>query len=183
MMRARSNPSRQATSLLLATLLVVLLVAAAGQPATGDPSSPTVVKIPLVKGDSLQVRFEDAFDCSDLAEGFVPRVTVAEDKVISGVVLVTEGTPVSVKVPQDQVADNGHAGKPGKLAVEFTSLVAVDEREVPLAGSMVKDGSGRSVVLLVLTLFLLKGEEPSVEVGDMAWARIAEDTYIYAERR
>jgi hypothetical protein len=177
---------RRATAVVAFCLLVVALLAMTDQPgALAQQSAPepgSIVKIPLVAGDSLQVRFTEPFEAGDLAKGETPKAEVAADKVISGVVMVTAGTPVTFAVVPDAVEDNGRAGKPGKFELVFESVEAVDGQSVPLTGTLARKGSGRGIIVKIFTLFLIKGEDPGVEPEEVFWAEIAENTYIYAEQ-
>lgn len=185
-MNAHLKNPRSMTTMVLLVLLTITLVIASDQPSAlaqqGDQSSTKIVQIPLVVGDSLQVRFTEPFEAGDLAKGLVPKAEVAADKVISGVVLVAKGAPVTLSVVNDAVEDNGRAGKAGKFEIKFESVEAVDGKTVALDGPLAREGSGKGIILKIFTLFLIKGEDPKVGTDEIFWPSFTADTYIYAEQ-
>lgn len=177
------NP-RRLVALALVSLAAVILIAASGQPAAvAQSSGAKIVQIPLVAGDSLQVRFTEPFKAGDLADGFVPRAEVAADKVISGVVMVKKGAPVAVTVVEDAASGNGRAGKAGAFSLVFDSVEAVDGQTVALGTELAREGSGKGIIVKIFTLFLIKGENPEVTPDEIFWPQFAEDTYVYAEQK
>lgn len=179
------NP-RRLTTLAVLSLAAVALVVAIDQPGAlahqPEPGQAKIVQIPLVAGDSLQVRFTEPFNAGDLANGHLPTAVVAENKVISGVVMVAKGAPVTFTLVEDAVKDNGRAGKAGRFELVFESVEAVDGTAVALAGPLAREGSGRGIILKIFTLFLIKGEDPKVGADEIFWPKFASDTYIYAEQ-
>lgn len=177
---------RLAPVVLVGVLATVLALAWSEPGALAQPADTTssgkIVRIPLVAGDSLQVRFTEPFDAGTLAKGLVPAAEVAADKVISGVVMVQQGAPVTVAVVADEVADNGRAGKAGRFKLTFESVEAVDGQIVPLTGELARKGSGRGIIVKILTLFLVKGGDPGVTTDEVFRPYFAENTYVYAEQ-
>lgn len=185
-MNASPDTLRRLAPVTLVGVLATVLVLAWNEPGALAQSTDTatkskIVRIPLVAGDSLQVRFTEPFDAGSLAKGKVPKAEVAADKIISGVVMITKGAPVTVAVVADEVADNGRAGKAGRFKLTFQSVEAVDGQSVPLTGELVRKGSGRGIVLKILTLFLIKGSDPGVTPDEVFRPYFAENTYVYAE--
>ena len=180
-----ANP-RRLTALALMSLAAVALVAAFDQPDAlaqqPEPDETKIVQIPLVAGDSLQVHFTAPFNAGDLAKGHVPQAVVAENKVISGVVMVAKGAPVTLTVVEESVKDNGRAGKAGSFELVFETVEAVDGKTVALERTLAREGSGRGIILKIFTLFLIKGEDPAISADEIFWPRFAADTYIYAEQ-
>lgn len=135
----------------------------------------------LAAGDSLAVRFSAQSCSGDLAKGVAPQAEAAEDKIISGLVVVKEGAPVVVKIVEAK--DNGRAGKAGKLVVEFVSVEAADGAIVPLGGGdpLTREGKGKGIILKVVTLFLIKGGEPCLDMAERFYPHIKETTSVYLE--
>lgn len=183
-MNAHLSRPRHVTAIALVSAVVVTLVVGFDQPSAraqqAGQTESKIVQIPLVTGDSLQVRFTEPFKATDLAEGRVPRAEVAENKVISGVVMVAEGAPVTVAVVDGAVEGNGRAGKAGRFELVFESVEAVDGQAIPLEGALERKGSGRGIIVKILTLFLIKGENPRIDTREIFWTKFAEDTYVYA---
>jgi len=182
-MFARITISRRLTAVaLLALAAAALLTIWSGTDAVAQDADASLVKIPLVVGDSLQVRFKEPFNAGDLAKGLVPEAVVAHDKVISGVVLVTADTPVGVLVEKTAAVDNGRAGKAGQFKLTFKSVDTVDGQTIALDSDLERKGKGRGIIAKIFTLFLIKGEDPGVTSDEIFWPRFTENIYVYAER-
>jgi hypothetical protein len=175
-----------AVSLLAWTTLAALGLSAAAGPAAADPQEPTASPPPytqlmLVSGDSLEVRFTTPFCSGNLKQDQVLGAEIAADKVISGCVAVREGTPVKVRVVES--SGNGFAGKAGQMKLLFESTVAADGAPVSLqrGGPVEMKGKGKSIILKVLTLFIIHGSEPCVGTQDRFYPGIDHTTQVLVD--
>lgn len=142
------------------TFLALALMMVAGSSPVLAQSNQDLVQLTLLAGDSLAVRFPEPFCASSLEPGQAVRAEVAEDKLISSIVVIEAGAPVKVTV--EDVESSGRKGKPGRLKLTFQSVTAVDGAEIPLTGELELEGGGRNILLKVFTLFLIKGHDPCV---------------------
>jgi hypothetical protein len=166
-----------------AAVVVVGSILAAISNGAGAAQDPIErVQVPLAAGDSLEVRFSAPFCGSHLKEGHVPKAFVASPFVVASYVIVDIESPVEIRVVTQDVDDNGRAGKPGRIKVEFVSVQATDGKTIPLKGSIERRGNGRGILAKIFTLFLIKGEDPCVSNDEVFCPKIAEDIDIHPIR-
>ncbi|MBD3257514.1 hypothetical protein GF377_03700, partial [candidate division GN15 bacterium] len=119
-------------------------------------------KVALDKGTQVEVRFDLGAKISSKTNqvGDTVAITLADPIIIGGQVIVEEGAEGQAVV--SEVEENGRGGKPGAITVDFVSLNAkgnfqLPEGEViPLMGSTTDKGSGKKLLswLFIFGLFI-----------------------------
>jgi hypothetical protein len=134
----------------------------------------------LLAGDSLAIRFEPVC-ASRVAGGDEVRAVVAVAKTSGNRVLIEEGTPVDVKVIETK--SNGRPGKPGRIKLTVTGVLAADGAEIPLTLPPVeREGRGRNILSKILTLFLIKGTDPCILGDEVFYPKFPENKAVFLPR-
>jgi hypothetical protein len=109
-----------------------------------DPASATAAMaartgmITMPAGVSVIVALGESLNSSKAKTGQKVKVSVMQDVVYDGAVIIRKGTPVSGRVGDASSGSLG--GKGGKLKIELDSTTAVDGTRVPLLGTAETEG-------------------------------------------
>ena len=80
-------------------------------------------------------------------------MSVAENVIVEGKILIKSGTPVIGKV--SMVREAKHVGEPGEIAIVPQYVKAVDGQKVRLSGTLYAKGKEKEVSTAVLTAICL----------------------------
>ncbi len=109
------------------------------------------------------------------------QLSVAENVIVEGKILIKSGTPVIGKV--SMVREAGHVGEPGEIAIVPQYVKAVDGQKVRLGGTLYAKGKEKEVSTAVLTAICLpfalrKGGQASIISGTELKAYVERDIQI-----
>lgn len=125
------------------------------------------VQIVISPGDSVAVRLTEPLCASRVEKGDAVNFEVASDLVLSGHVVIEEGSAVIGEVVEAK--GNGRGGKGGKLVVQLSEMVARDGARIPLEAKsalLTRVGGNRGFFAKVFTFWLIKGGDPCFTTSD-----------------
>jgi hypothetical protein len=132
------------------------------------PPSPSGITAILPDGTGLNALLGQAISSKDAKNGDRVKMSVAEDLVINGRILITKGTPIIAEVSDAKPA--GRFGRGGKLTLRLIGTTAVDDQPVKLRGTKEvagDDNTGSAVALSLLygAGFFRHGEDITFKEG------------------
>lgn len=124
----------------------------------------------LKEGTPVALSLTQTIDSETAIVGETVEFVVSRDVDIDGTVVIQSGTVATGTIAS--VEKRGMLGKPGAIMVTLKSTTAVDGTEVPLRGSISREGSNKQttallvgILLCILGLFLIKGGSANVPTG------------------
>ena len=130
---------------------VVALLWSGWLSASAVDASSDVAGLVIARGRTVDVRFCDTLQPSDLVAGADVQMEVASAVLVDGVVVISERAPVAAYV--ETVQRRGPVGKPAAIRVVVSRTEALDGTAVPLNG-----------------VYSTSGKERRAEVFSFAWA-------------
>ncbi len=117
----------------------------------------------------------------NVAVGDKVAMSVSNDVVVGGRVLIRKGAPVQAQVTRAK--KRGAVGAGAELAIQLATAEAVDGTQVPLQATKTAEGDDKVVVtvilaLICLPLFLLKGGDAIIPAGSTVNATVTANTEI-----
>jgi len=151
-------------------------------PATSSELPPTPTSGPAVlpKGTMVPLVFASAVSSKKADVGDKITLTVEDDVVVGGWILVRKGTPALISVTGAH--KSGTLGVPGFVSFDALTL-DVNGTTVKLRGTVTKQGpeiqanpARIGLTLVPAGVFLIHGKEAEVKAGSVLRATVAEDT-------
>ena len=124
------------------------------------------VKVPA--GTVVMLRTNQPISPRTVRPGDRVSFSVADNVIVDGKVVIKAGSEAAGEVIQAE--KRGVLGKPDRIAVQLTSVAAVDGRTIPLSASKSAEGDDKMVLGVVLTILCLpflfmKGGEAQIAAG------------------
>ncbi|MBN1272321.1 MAG: hypothetical protein JXB26_08625 [Candidatus Aminicenantes bacterium] len=124
----------------------------------------------LKEGTPVALSLTQSIDSDMVTMGENVEFVVSRDVEVDGRVVIQAGTRATGTVAS--VEQRGMLGKPGAIMVTLKSTTAVDGTQVPLRGTISREGKNKQttalligILLCILGLFLIKGGSAMVPSG------------------
>lgn len=132
------------------------------------PPTPSRATAILPDGAGLNALLGQAISSKDAKQGDRVKMSVAEDLVVNGRILITKGTPIIAEV--SEVKPAGRFGRGGKLTLRLIGTTAIDDQPVKLRGTKEVSGDDNTGSAVALSLlygagFFRHGEDITFKEG------------------
>ena len=125
--------------------------------------------IDVPEGTEFYVVTTEPISSKSASQGQRVALTVDENVLVNGQLVIAKGTPVRAEV--GEVKGAGMLGKAGKLSLRIESTSAVDGHKVPLRGNKTSEGKGRAGTMVAVAVLvspvglLIKGKNVTYPEG------------------
>lgn len=164
--------SRQLSLVLMTAFACQLLV----------PAAAYAVDVTIPVGTKVQLSFDQPLSPETTSVGQSVNLSVDEDVVIDGTVVIEAGAPATGEVTESE--EPGAIGKPAKILVQAGSVEAIDGTTVPLSGRRLFEGEDKQTETLIITILccvlglILKGGEVDIPAGATLEACVDAETVV-----
>lgn len=142
----------------------------------------SMAAVVLPEDTLVSIRIDQSISSANAAAGDRIQATVAEDVIVDGITVISEGTPVKAEI-QD-VSQKGRIGKGGNLSIRVISTKSVNNTTVHLTATQSakgKDNNGSTVALTVLfglPGLLRRGKDAVIPTGTIIKSYVEEGIQI-----